>query len=115
MLSKSSLNISLLPESSEDQQMAALMKLQSRPAIEIETEKRLDILTQPTLPSFNTTSFGGLKQQKLINKQLDIQKLGIIRKESKNLNCISNSSISNSEAKLSLVCNYSSSQSDSDN
>ncbi|GBP00977.1 Coiled-coil domain-containing protein 130 homolog [Eumeta japonica] len=65
LLAKSSLDIALLPETQQDRQMAALMKLQSKSAQEREEEKRIDILLQPAIPGLTQTTFGGLKRQKL--------------------------------------------------
>lgn len=80
LLSKSSLDIDLLPENQQDRQMAALMKLQSKSAYEREEEKRLDILLKPALPSATQTTFGGIKRQKALNNQLQYEQLGIKRK-----------------------------------
>ncbi|XP_075166677.1 coiled-coil domain-containing protein 130 homolog [Haematobia irritans] len=80
LLSKCSLDITLLPETQQDRQMAALMKLQSKSAYEREEEKRLDILLKPALPSATQTTFGGLKRQKALSTQLQYGQLGIKRK-----------------------------------
>lgn len=76
-MQKSSLDIVLLPESKQDRQMAALMKLQTKSANERESEKRLDILMQPALPGATTTTFGGLKRQKALISHLAFNDLGI--------------------------------------
>ncbi|KAM7344968.1 coiled-coil domain-containing protein 130 homolog [Cochliomyia hominivorax] len=81
LLAKSSLEIELLPETQQDRQMAALMKLQSKSAQEREEEKRIDILLQPALPGATQTTFGGLKRQKALNSHLDYKQLGIKRKQ----------------------------------
>lgn len=87
LLAKSSLDIPLLPETQQDRQMAALMKLQSKSAQEREEERRLDILLQPALPGATQTTFGGLKRQKALNTHLNLKQLGIKRKsEEKNNN-----------------------------
>lgn len=80
LLAKSSLDIALLPETQQDRQMAALMKLQSKSAQEREEEKRIDILLQPALPGSTQTTFGGLKRQKALSTHLDYKQLGIKRK-----------------------------------
>jgi len=56
------------------------MKLQTRSAIERESEQRLELLMRPALPGATTTTFGGLKRQKALNTQLQLQDLGIKRK-----------------------------------
>lgn len=81
LLAKSSLDIALLPETQQDRDMAALMKLQTRSALERESEQRLDLLMRPALPGATSTTFGGLKRQKALNTQLQLQDLGIKRKE----------------------------------
>ena len=81
LLAKSSLDIPLLPETQQDRQMAALMKLQSKSAQEREEERRLDILMQPALPGATQTTFGGLKRQKALNRHLNLKQLGIKRKQ----------------------------------
>lgn len=81
LLAKSSLDIPLLPETHQDRQMAALMKLQSKSAQEREEERRLDILLQPALPGATQTTFGGLKRQKALNTHLNLKQLGIKRKQ----------------------------------
>ncbi|XP_055918110.1 coiled-coil domain-containing protein 130 homolog [Eupeodes corollae] len=139
LLQRSSLEIGLLPESEQDRQMAALMKLQSKPAKEREEEKRLDILTRPALPSSTQTTFGGLKRQKLINSKLSLKDLGIKKKkeddaqqkpteaekkttcelretdeDSKDLKTdqTTNNGCEIKKSSLGLVCDYSSSSSD---
>ena len=77
LLQKSSLAIELLPETKQDRQMAALMKLQTKSAQERESEKRLDILMKPALPGATQTTFGGLKRQKALNAHLNFNDLGI--------------------------------------
>ncbi|XP_034108289.1 coiled-coil domain-containing protein 130 homolog [Drosophila nasuta] len=80
LLAKSSLDIALLPETAQDREMAALMKLQTKSAIERESEQRLELLMRPALPGATTTTFGGLKRQKALSTQLQLQDLGIKRK-----------------------------------
>ncbi|KAH8270885.1 hypothetical protein KR018_011309 [Drosophila ironensis] len=79
LLAKSSLDIALLPESEQDRQMAALMKLQTRPAHEREAEKRLELLMRPALPGATATTFGGTKRHKALSTHLQLQDLGIRR------------------------------------
>ncbi|KAL5286821.1 CCDC130 family protein [Megaselia abdita] len=81
LLIKSSLDISLLPETDQDRQMATLMTLQSRSAKDREDEKRLDLLIKPALPSSTITSFGGVKRQKLLSNKLSVEELGIKKKK----------------------------------
>ncbi|TDG47865.1 hypothetical protein AWZ03_005646 [Drosophila navojoa] len=81
LLAKSSLDIALLPETQQDRDMAALMKLQTRSAIERESEQRLELLMRPALPGTTSTTFGGLKRQKALSTHLQLQDLGIKRKE----------------------------------
>ncbi|XP_037955737.1 coiled-coil domain-containing protein 130 homolog [Teleopsis dalmanni] len=80
LLAKSSLEITLLPETAQDKQMASLMKLQSRSAQEHESERRLDLLMQSILPGATKTTFGGLKRLKVLNTQLQPKDLGIKKK-----------------------------------
>ncbi|XP_030388439.1 coiled-coil domain-containing protein 130 homolog [Scaptodrosophila lebanonensis] len=86
LLAKSSLDIALLPEIAQDREMAALMKLQTKSAKEREAEQRLELLMKPALPSATATTFGGLKRQKVLNTHLQLQDLGIIRKEEPQIN-----------------------------
>ncbi|XP_033246766.1 coiled-coil domain-containing protein 130 homolog [Drosophila miranda] len=109
LLAKSSLDVALLPETDQDRQMAALMKLQTKSAIERESEQRLDLLMQPALPGATATTFGGLKRQKILNTQLQVQDLGIRRKQSHQ----SDEAPSPPATSLSLVGDYSSSDNDS--
>lgn len=133
ILKKSGLEISLLPECEQDRQMAALMKLQSKPAKEREEEKRLDILMRPALPGFTQTTFGGLKRQKLINSRLTLKDLGIKKKRENDLAIENEKNLKNTSSSmtceenkdqspspknetkvgsLGLVCDYSSSSSE---
>ncbi|XP_017077239.2 coiled-coil domain-containing protein 130 homolog [Drosophila eugracilis] len=109
LLAKSSLDIALLPETSQDREMAALMKLQTRSALERESEQRLELLMRPALPGATTTTFGGLKRQKALNSQLQLQDLGIRRRK---LDKTETDKASNTKSP-SLVGDYSSSDNDS--
>ncbi|XP_017146246.2 coiled-coil domain-containing protein 130 homolog [Drosophila miranda] len=109
LLAKSSLDVALLPETDQDRQMAALMKLQTKSAVERESEQRLDLLMQQALPGAKATTFGGLKRQKILNTQLQVQDLGIRRKQSDQ----SEEAPSPPAKSLSLVGDYSSSDNDS--
>ncbi|CAD7013930.1 unnamed protein product [Ceratitis capitata] len=80
LLARNSLEITLLPETVQDKQMAELMMLQSKSAHEREAEKRLDILMKPALPGATKTTFGGLKRQKILNAHLQFGDLGIKKK-----------------------------------
>ncbi|XP_016958798.1 coiled-coil domain-containing protein 130 homolog [Drosophila biarmipes] len=110
LLAKSSLDIALLPETSQDREMAALMKLQTRSALERESEQRLELLMRPALPGATVTTFGGLKRQKALNSQLQLQDLGIRRRK---LDETQTQAQSSNEKPLSLVGDYSSSDNDS--
>ncbi|KAH8290277.1 hypothetical protein KR054_001552 [Drosophila jambulina] len=108
LLAKSSLDIALLPETSEDREMAALMKLQTKSALERESEQRLELLMRPALPGATQTTFGGLKRQKALNNHLQLQDLGIRRKK------VEETEASTSKGKpQSLVGDYSSSDNES--
>lgn len=109
LLAKSSLDIALLPETEQDREMAALMKLQTKSALERESEQRLELLMRPALPGATTTTFGGLKRQKALGTQLQLQDLGIKRKEP--TTPISNATATGTEKPLSLVGDYTSSSS----
>ncbi|KAH8348261.1 hypothetical protein KR084_005860 [Drosophila pseudotakahashii] len=108
LLAKSSLDIALLPETSQDREMAALMKLQTRSALERESEQRLELLMRPALPGATVTTFGGLKRQKALSNQLQLQDLGIRRRK-----LDETEGPSSNEKSLSLVGDYSSSDNDS--
>jgi len=110
LLAKSSLDIALLPETSQDREMAALMKLQTRSALERESEQRLELLMRPALPGATATTFGGLKRQKALNSQLHLEDLGIRRRK---LDETQAQAQSTNEKPLSLVGDYSSSDNDS--
>nr|XP_016940429.1 coiled-coil domain-containing protein 130 homolog [Drosophila suzukii] len=110
LLAKSSLDIALLPETSQDREMAALMKLQTRSALERESEQRLELLMRPALPGATATTFGGLKRQKALNSQLHLEDLGIRRRK---LDKTQAQAQSTNEKPLSLVGDYSSSDNDS--
>ncbi|SPP73668.1 coiled-coil domain-containing protein 130 homolog [Drosophila guanche] len=121
LLAKSSLDLTLLPETDQDRQMAALMKLQTKSAIERASEQRLDLLMRPALPGATATTFGGLKRQKILNSQLQLQDLGIRRKQVQSDQSAdvasapdkSEDGASVPEKSLSLVGEYSSSDNDS--
>ncbi|XP_016991502.1 coiled-coil domain-containing protein 130 homolog [Drosophila rhopaloa] len=108
LLAKSSLDIALLPETSQDREMAALMKLQTKSALERESEQRLELLMRPALPGATVTTFGGLKRQKALSNQLQLQDLGIRRRKLDE----AKASTSNGKSQ-SLVGDYSSSDNDS--
>jgi len=90
--------------------MAALMKLQTRSALERESEQRLELLMRPALPGATATTFGGLKRQKALNSQLHLEDLGIRRRK---LDETQAQAQSTNEKPLSLVGDYSSSDNDS--
>jgi coiled-coil domain-containing protein 130 len=74
LLSKSSLEIRLLPESDQDKQMASLMKLQTKRTVdETQTAKRKAILNKPILGSVVTNE----KRLKLMSPNLT----GLVRKK----------------------------------
>jgi len=60
LLAKSSLDIALLPESEQDREMASLMKLQTRSAIERESEQRLELLAHTAARSEQRALSGAL-------------------------------------------------------
>lgn len=85
LLARSSLAIDLLPETDQDKQMAALMRLQASKTIaEREREKISDIMNRPALPSATITTFGGLKREKLLSTKLAKKDLGIVVKPAAN-------------------------------
>lgn len=128
-MAKSSLDIPLLPELEQDRHVAMLMRLQGKSAHECKEEKRLDILLRPALPGATVTTFGGLKRQKALNSNLQINHLGIKQRkvgstittssekntsdESKQ-DQMNNSELTNSSKSLALVCEYDSSNSSSE-
>ncbi|XP_068617223.1 coiled-coil domain-containing protein 130 homolog [Battus philenor] len=88
LLSKSSLDITLLPESEEDKNLASLLSLRpSRTIEERQNVVRSKILNSPALPSSSglITSFGGLKKEQMLSKssQLTRNTLGITIKRNK--------------------------------
>lgn len=107
LLAKSSLDIALLPETEQDREMASLMKLQTKSALERESEQRLELLMRPALPGATTTTFGGLKRQKALSTQLQLQDLGIKRKQA--TAPLFNAKASELDKPVSLVCDYESS------
>jgi coiled-coil domain-containing protein 130 len=111
LLSKSSLDIQLLPECDQDKQMASLMKLQTKRTVdEAETAKRKAILNKPILGRISVTNE---KRLKLISSPLS----GLVRKKavesnpsstcsSDGANEINKSAVTSA---LTLLGNYSSS------
>lgn len=106
-----------------------LMKLQTKSAHECKEQKRLDILLKPALPGATVTTFGGLKRQKALNSTLQIDKLGIKQRKVKTIedssnefvesnlkkqDNLNNSECTNSSNSLALVCEYDSSNSESE-
>ncbi|KAI8421413.1 hypothetical protein MSG28_009488 [Choristoneura fumiferana] len=88
LLSKSSLDINLLPENDEDRQMATLLSLRPSKSIEEkQTSTRTHILNSPALPSSSglLTSFGGLKKEESLSKSSTLTRdaLGIMVKRKK--------------------------------
>ncbi|XP_026748919.2 coiled-coil domain-containing protein 130 homolog [Galleria mellonella] len=88
LLAKSSLDISLLPETENDRNMATLLSLQpSRSIDEKQSLTRLRILNSPALPSSGglIPAIGRLKKEKLLSKNtpLTINSLGITFKNNK--------------------------------
>lgn len=83
ILSRASLDVTLLPETEQDRQLASLMKLQTPKSIlEREKEKQLAVMNKPALPGATVTSFGGLKNEKLLNRKLCPKDLGIVKRKS---------------------------------
>uniref|UniRef100_A0A336LY33 CSON007720 protein n=1 Tax=Culicoides sonorensis TaxID=179676 RepID=A0A336LY33_CULSO len=121
LLKRSSLDLKLLPESQEDVKMAKLLRLHSstKDVNKREKQKQLEILAKPALPSTVLTSFGGLKRENLLKRSLNQTNIGIVTKKSKSNSNPGPSSNSNDKltqsSSLSLLGNYASSGSDSDN
>lgn len=121
LLTKSSLEIPLLPETQEDKNLAALLALKpSRTINEKQNEIRKEIINSPALPSSSglITSFGGLKKEKLLqNKSLTRSSLGISLNIQKNSNNTSPGSQNKSELELSASenCPLNDSENDSKN
>ncbi|XP_055640567.1 coiled-coil domain-containing protein 130 homolog isoform X2 [Toxorhynchites rutilus septentrionalis] len=122
LLVKSSLDISLLPESDSDRRMAALMRLQSAKSIaEKDRERRNAILTRPALPS-TSSSVECPKRVKVIGAKLERKSLGIVKRPAASAGVVlTTASVGKTvdeaaEAKKPklLLCNYSSGSSDSD-
>lgn len=116
ILARSGLEITLLPETEQDRQMAALMKHQTAKTItEREREKQLAVLNQPALPGATITSFGGLRSEKLLSKKLLPGDLGIKRRAStsETIQTAKFAKLENGKNSLSLLENYSSSESES--
>lgn len=107
ILKRTSLDISLLPETEDDKKMAILMRLHAKNDVhKREKKKQQEILSQPALPGATITSFGGLKREGQFKKCLPTS-LGIKRKKIKK-----ESSPSTSSGSLSLLTAYSSSESE---
>lgn len=121
LLTKSSLEIPLLPETQEDKNLAALLALKpSRTINEKQNEIRKEIINSPALPSSSglITSFGGLKKEKLLqNKSLTRSSLGISLNIQKNSNNTSPGSQNKSELEPSASenCPLNDSENDSKN
>lgn len=112
LLARSSLAIDLLPETDQDKQMAALMRLQASKTIaEREREKISDIMNRPALPSATITTFGGLKREKLLSTKLAKKDLGIVVKPA----AIESATVvtDNANNASSSVCNESAAVADS--
>lgn len=85
LLARCSLDINLLPESEQDRNMAALMRLQSAKTIaEREKEKMSDIMNRPALPSGTAKVVNANKRQKLMTCKFDGNNFGIVKKGDKN-------------------------------
>lgn len=79
LLTRSSLDINLLPETEQDVRLAAMMKLQTvKPISESDLERKQNILNKPALPSSTITSFGGLRSEQLLKNKLSSKDLGIV-------------------------------------
>lgn len=88
LLTKASLDISLLPENEEDRNLASLLSLRpSRSIEETQSVVRNKILNSPALPSSSglITSFGGLKKEESLSKTSSLTRntLGITLKNTK--------------------------------
>ncbi|XP_063698430.1 coiled-coil domain-containing protein 130 homolog [Culicoides brevitarsis] len=123
LLKKSSLDIKLLPESADDQKVAKLLRLHASKDVKSrEKQKQLEIMAKPALPSTLLQSFGGLKRENLLKRSLTQTNIGVVKKKTK-LDEPSSSKESQEKPKednkkgnssLSLLGNYSSSESESD-
>ncbi|XP_053696039.1 coiled-coil domain-containing protein 130 homolog [Sabethes cyaneus] len=116
LLAKSSLDISLLPESDSDRKMAALMRLHSAKSIaEKDRERRYAILTRPALPSSSSES---LKKLKVSSAKLQPTSLGIVKRPAtaaaKSTITASGQEYAAGKKPKLLLCNYSSGSSESD-
>lgn len=120
LLKKASLDIKLVEENEDDIRLASLLAM--KPNKVDEKVQQLDILNKPVLPGSTVISFGGLRREKLLKNSLSTKTLGILPKNCKNLvkpasassektgdKTLTTSSSGNSK----LLCNYSSSDSDS--
>lgn len=86
LLTKSSLDIELLPESDQDSRLAAMMKLQSAKTVtEHEQEKKSNVINRPALPSSTITAFGGLRSERLLSSKLTKNDLGIVKRTKRKL------------------------------
>lgn len=124
LLKKSSLEIKLLPESTDDQKIAKLLRLHSTKDVKSrEKQKQLEIMAKPALPSTVLQSFGGMKRENLLKRSLTPTSLGIVKKRTKIDEASTSGSSSDcngttipaQNSSLSLLGSYASSGSDSDN
>ncbi|KAL9708269.1 hypothetical protein quinque_011787 [Culex quinquefasciatus] len=123
LLAKSSLDISLLPESESDRKMASLMRLHSAKSIaERDREKRSTILTRPALPSTSGVGESSAQKVKIAGAKLEMKSLGIVKKTaaspalvlaSGSKRKVEETIVEEKKPKL-LLCNYGSGSSDSD-
>uniref|UniRef100_A0A1Q3F0F4 Putative c2c2-type zn-finger protein n=1 Tax=Culex tarsalis TaxID=7177 RepID=A0A1Q3F0F4_CULTA len=122
LLAKSSLEISLLPESESDRKMASLMRLHSAKTIaERDRERRSTILTRPALPSTSGTG-EGTKKVKVAGAKLEVKSLGIVKKPATSAALVlasgskrkSEETVVEEKKPKLLLCNYGSGSSDSD-
>ncbi|XP_055294812.1 coiled-coil domain-containing protein 130 homolog [Sitodiplosis mosellana] len=77
LLSRSSLDIELLPENDQDTRLAAMMRLQSERVIN-EKDRKEEMINRPALPAIKAIS--NLRSQRLLNTKLTKNDLGIKRK-----------------------------------
>lgn len=85
LLARCSLDINLLPESEQDKNMAALMRLQSAKTIaEREKEKISNLMNRPALPCATTKTINENKRQKLMTSKFNGSNIGIVKKDDRN-------------------------------
>ncbi|XP_026479254.1 coiled-coil domain-containing protein 130 homolog [Ctenocephalides felis] len=119
LLKKASLDIKLVEENKDDIKLASLLAM--KPNKVDEKTRHMDILNKPVLQGSTVISFGGLRREKLLKSSLSTKSLGILPKNHSSASSTITSTEQKSEKEISatnitsskLLCNYSSSDSDS--